>query len=193
MPRKQILILSFAVEGLLVILAIGIGLLLKMPVKEWIAWSLSGLAWGAGGMIALLALLALCRRSRLRPLRKLMHLVDTQVKPLFRDCSIFDLLVISILAGICEELFFRGFLPGLLENWLSPGPTLVITSALFGLAHCISKEYAVFAALLGLLLGGLVILTGDLLASILAHTGYDFVALLILTQRSRTGPSAGES
>ena len=56
---------------------------------------------------------------------------------------------------------------------------------MFGLAHCISREYVVFATVFGLLLGWMAIATGDLLAPMVAHGGYDFVALLLLTKGGR--------
>ena len=48
-----------------------------------------------------------------------------------------------------------------------------------------TREYAVFAMVLGFFLGWLVLVTGDLTAAIIAHAGYDFAALLLLTRRGR--------
>ena len=186
MTRKRLLLLSILVEGVLIVLALGLGLLLGMPLENWVTWSLGGLGAGLAGTVVLLLVLESTRRSPFAPARRLMQLVEDQVKPLFRGCTVLDLVMISLLAGIGEELFFRGFLHGLLEHRVGAGVTLLVSSILFGLAHCISREYALFTGLMGLVLGGLYLLTGDLLASMIAHASYDFAALLLLTDRSAT-------
>jgi membrane protease YdiL (CAAX protease family) len=56
---------------------------------------------------------------------------------------------------------------------------------LFGLLHFITPSYALFAGLTGLYLGGLWILTRNLLVPITAHGAYDFLALVYLTRVRR--------
>jgi membrane protease YdiL (CAAX protease family) len=175
------------------VLAILGGGLLGGPIDEWVRWSGPGLLWGIAGGVAMLAILGLCQLVPAGPIRRLMQLVNERVKPLFRECRVVDLLLIAVLAGIGEELLFRGLLQGWTSAWLggwlgdSTGPWLAValTSLAFGFAHCISREYTVFATLLGFLLGALALLTGDLLAPIIAHALYDFVALLLLTRGDR--------
>ena len=193
MTRRQIVTLAVAVEAGLGVAAVVLAWMLKLPMDEWVRFTLHGLLWGIGGAAILLAILCLCRRFPVGPIGRLMRLVDHHVRPLFRHCTVVDLLIISILAGIGEELFFRGLLHAWIERytagWFGPDAAvwvaLAATSVLFGVAHCISREYTVFATVLGVLLGGLALLTGDLLASIVAHAGYDFVALLLLTRPGR--------
>ena len=193
MRRKQIVILAVVVEAGLGVVALAGGWWWKLPVGEWVAWSAEGLGWGLAGAVVLLGILLLCRRFQVGPIGRLMRLVDETVKPLFRECRVVDLLVISVLAGIGEELLFRGLiqggLAGWLESWWGEGAggavALGVASGLFGLAHCISREYVVFATVFGLLLGWMAIATGDLLAPMVAHGGYDFVALLLLTKGGR--------
>lgn len=191
MTRGQLVLLAVIVEVLLGMIALVGGWLLKLPMGDWLVWSFTGLLWGLGGTVALLAILLLCRRFPVGPIGKLMGLVDERVAPIFRECQLIDLLVIAVLAGFGEELLFRGLVQGGLECWLVPwwgesGGTMggiVVASVVFGVAHPISREYAVFATVVGLLLGWLAVVTGDLLASMVAHAGYDFVALLILTKQ----------
>ena len=57
---------------------------------------------------------------------------------------------------------------------------MIVLSLLFGLAHALTRTYAVLATLVGFYLGFLFWLTGNLLAPILAHAVYDFVALVYL-------------
>ena len=62
---------------------------------------------------------------------------------------------------------------------------LAVASVLFGLAHAITVSYVLLAALMGLYLGWLWIATGNLLVPIMAHAGYDFLALVYLVKIRR--------
>jgi membrane protease YdiL (CAAX protease family) len=59
---------------------------------------------------------------------------------------------------------------------------LVITSLLFGLAHALSKLYFLFAVAVGAFLGWLAF--RDLVAPMVAHGLYDFLALVYLSRRA---------
>lgn len=106
------------------------------------------------------------------------RILDSALRPIFRHWSIAQLALISALAGACEEALFRGALQGALQGWLGPAPALVTASVVFGLAHPLSRAYVVLTALMGLVLGGLWLATGNLLAPILTHAVYDFLALV---------------
>ncbi|AOY76364.1 type II CAAX endopeptidase family protein [Clostridium formicaceticum] len=77
------------------------------------------------------------------------------------------LFIISISAGICEEVFFRGFiLPGY-EN-LGSKKAIVISSILFGIFHF--NLYNLFGPMvLGLVFSYLVILTDSIYAGMIGH------------------------
>jgi membrane protease YdiL (CAAX protease family) len=59
---------------------------------------------------------------------------------------------------------------------------LLLAAALFGVLHFITPAYAVLAGLLGLYMGVLYLVTGNLLVPIVVHSLYDFVALLYLVR-----------
>ena len=65
---------------------------------------------------------------------------------------------------------------------LSPWPAVAVTGLVFGLLHPVSLAYTVLAALAGAYFGALVVLTGNLLVPVVAHAGYDLVALLVLAR-----------
>jgi hypothetical protein len=56
-------------------------------------------------------------------------------------------------------------------------------------AHSVSAAYALVAGAVGLYLGSLYLITQNLLAPVVAHALYDFVALLVLV-RLKPAPSA---
>jgi membrane protease YdiL (CAAX protease family) len=92
---------------------------------------------------------------------------------------------LSITAGICEELVFRGFLmAALLPLVGSTILALVISSFLFGLLHAYQQPAGVArAALLGAALGAPYILAGTIFPSMVAHTLIDLIGGLWLVRR----------
>jgi membrane protease YdiL (CAAX protease family) len=126
-------------------------------------------------------------RSRAGPVRQLVDLVQEQLGPLLAPRSMAELAGIAILAGVAEELLFRGLLQAGLSRVLPDIVALAIASAVFGLAHFLTPAYAVLAFVAGAYLGGLFLLQGNLLPPIVAHALYDFVAFICLVRRHRTG------
>jgi membrane protease YdiL (CAAX protease family) len=102
-------------------------------------------------------------------------------------CAI-TLVLISLLAGLGEEMLFRGVLQGFAARWLGPTVGLVIGSALFGLLHPITWTYGLLATGLGLYLGVVWLVSDNLLVVVIAHALYDFLVLVYLLriQRARS-------
>jgi len=103
--------------------------------------------------------------------------------PFFANATISDLFLISALAGIGEEFFFRGFLLDFLTPYASREGALLISSLLFGLAHMATPAYALVATFAGLLFGIMTLHAGNLMPAILSHALYDFIALVWLVKR----------
>lgn len=87
--------------------------------------------------------------------------------------------VITIVAPLGEELFFRGFFFGALRNWRGPWLAAVLTGLVFGLVHAGSSPvgYLVPLAALGIGLCLLYEWTGSLYPSIALHALNNCVAL----------------
>jgi len=149
----------------------------------------NGLLAGSAVAATMFLAIVLADRKPVGIFRELQRTVRRHVTPLFRDASVLHLLAISLAAGVGEELLFRGYAQAGLATLLAPPwgawVALGLASLLFGLCHWISFAYAVVATGMGLLLGGLLLATGNLLAPIVAHALYDFLALLYLTRRAR--------
>jgi hypothetical protein len=106
------------------------------------------------------------------PLRPIRTLYRTTLRPLFADVRLSDVAVISIAAGIGEELFFRGV--------LQPEIGLVAASIVFGLVHMGGRgtfAFACWVAVMGLALGMLANVSEGLVAPIVAHSAYDAAAI----------------
>ncbi len=87
---------------------------------------------------------------------------------------------LSITAGICEEIIFRGFLMTVARGELRMGLLLALlaTSAVFGFNHLYQGGRSiVMTALVGLMLGVVSILTAGLLLPMLLHAAMDLQIL----------------
>lgn len=94
------------------------------------------------------------------------------IVPLFGRLGPAGVVLIGVAAGIGEEWLFRGV--------LLPLTGLAISSVLFGLAHVGGSRmlpFGVWAMGMGVVMGGLALVTGGLTASMVAHGVYDMLAL----------------
>jgi membrane protease YdiL (CAAX protease family) len=178
--RRDTMLLSIGFEGGLVVLAWLLGWLLGHPPLERIHASWRDAALGVAASFPLLLGLWLCVRWPIGPLRRIKQFSDEFIRPIFRPCTVFDLAIISLLAGLGEEMLFRGVIQGAIGGWLGDWAGVVIAAVLFGLLHLITPTYAVLATLCGLYFGLLVLLEDNLLVAIVPHGLYDFIALLYL-------------
>ncbi len=140
------------------------------------------------GLIAslpMLVMLAVMTWSRWGPLVELRTQVEGLVRELFVESSWIELAMICFAAGLGEELLFRGALQPWVARWTNPTTAIVVVGVLFGLAHSLSTTYFVCAALVGCYFGWLAETYHDLVAPIVAHAGYDFVALMVVRHRVR--------
>lgn len=100
----------------------------------------------------------------------LVWLLGYPLEPTIPQYTAAFLFVNLMVTCFAEELFFRGALQRELMLYLAPVPAISITAALFGLVH-LSRgwEFALLAALAGLLHGFVYRRTGVLSLSVLSH------------------------
>ncbi len=89
-----------------------------------------------------------------------------------------DLITVAILPGFMEELFFRGILFRWIEEFGGTWAALIVTSALFGLAHILNPNATWFSSFAiaveaGVLLGGAYMLTRSLWMPIGLHAAWN--------------------
>jgi membrane protease YdiL (CAAX protease family) len=120
-----------------------------------------------------------------------MEVLDEKVVPLFEKCRVWELAGIAAFAGFGEELLFRGLiqnsLAALFVGDLGSCVGLIGASLLFGLLHWLTLTYAILATSVGFYLGGLWLVTGNLLVPAVVHALYDFWALVYLLKIHRRG------
>lgn len=183
--RKHILISAILFEGGLGLLAWMLGTLIPRPPLEQIRFAARDAGLALVASLPLMAGLIVVSRYPVGLLRELKLLVREQLVPLFQNCTLVDLAVVSMLAGIGEELFFRGLVQEAITQRFGPFLGIASASVLFGLAHPITRTYAVLAGLIGLYLGLLMLWSDNLLVPIMVHACYDFFALVYLLRIAR--------
>lgn len=153
---------------------------------DWLPRSASALIYGIAATGPLVVVLYLVSGVRIGPLLRLNSVVEQQIVPLFCKTTIAEMALICAAAGVGEEMFFRGLMQAAIAEALgNPYGAIIalgVASVGFGICHWITPTYAVLATGIGLYLGWLFLATGNLLAPIVAHGAYDFIALVYLVR-----------
>lgn len=171
---------------------------------------LEELTWqGIGGDVAigllaslpLLGAITLLMRIEHESIAAIKRLADAPTMKALLSLSTVELLILSLCAGIGEELAFRGcILPlvtalplagGEIPNPYQVGesfsvaiPSLLVAAVVFssigfGMLHPITKLYVFVASLMGVYFAALLIFSGSLVVPIVAHAAYDAAQFLI--------------
>lgn len=177
--RTDFLKLAAIVEGGILLLALAVGRLIGIEPWQHVQWTLSAVGLGLVGTLPIFAVYALASDTR-------SVAVEMMGKPL-SQCRWYDLLLLATLAGVGEELLFRG----VLQPWLSefsPLFGLLVANVLFGIMHMVTPAYAVIAGGIGLYLSALAygVPRGNLLSAVIAHGVYDYVAFLLIIREYRS-------
>jgi uncharacterized protein len=185
-----LLVAGIASECALLVVAFAIGRLAGVPPFGQFRLDTESVGYGVAATLPLLGLLRWCLRTEWPPMRRLISLVESHVTPYLAGASAGGIVLLSLMAGVGEEVLFRGVIQaGLGERlpaWLAVG----IAALLFGLAHWLTMSYAVFATLIGAYLGILFLVTGNLLVPAVTHALYDIVALSVLARLKPAAPGA---
>lgn len=120
----------------------------------------------------------------LYPIRK--NLLDI-MGPLLSSCRWYELLILAAVAGISEEILFRGVLQPWMEVSLGVSAGLIVSNVIFGLLHWITATYALIAGLIGLYLAYMMDVSEprNLLTPIVVHGLYDFLAFVFVAAAYR--------
>lgn len=180
--------MAVVVEGGIALLALGLAWVFSVSLREQFApWKVpfvQAVARGIAATLPMLAMFWILVNSKLPALVKLREQVEWLVREMFPAASVMQFAMIAALAGIGEELLFRGVLQTKLVQWTTPLTGLLLASLLFGFAHALSKLYFMFAIAVGFFLGWLALQYQDLIAPIVSHGLYDFLALVYLSKRT---------
>lgn len=194
--------LGIGVVGMLVGWLIGVDVRAYLPRLDRLEVALLAkqLALGVAAAIPMLLVV--------RMIMKIDHPAITEIKTV-GDSSLMagllkltgpELLVVSLCAGVGEELAFRGcLLPAFIQlmDYLLGSQTpyqvgdgfaevspiaiavaVAISALAFGAVHAITRLYAVMATVMGVVFGLLMVFTDSLIVPIIAHAVFDAVQFL---------------
>jgi membrane protease YdiL (CAAX protease family) len=164
--------------GVVIAWAAGISLADQLAVSQ------DAVLRGLLASLPMIGLLLAFYESTWQPLVRLRSEVEKVVRDLFAGCGWFEFALVSIAAGIGEEVLFRGALQPLAIRWTVPWIGVTVVALLFGLAHALTRTYFIAAAVIGLYFGWLALAYDDLVAPIVAHAVYDAFALMFIQFRA---------
>ena len=177
-PRRKILTLAFAVEGgvlLVALLLAGYFDIGFLPLSRDIVRDIFIGTAGALPPFAFFIFIMSERARNVPVIGPLRNIVVNEIKDIFSNSTLSDLVLISLLAGISEDFLFRGVVQ------LKFG--IIAASILFGLVHAVSAAYMIVTALMGFYIGMLFQWSGSLLVPVQLHFIYDLGALDYLKYR----------
>jgi membrane protease YdiL (CAAX protease family) len=173
--RFKLLFLALVVEGAIFILALflarhwGISL---FPLTEHLLCDLL-IGTAAAVIPFVLFIFTLSEKAKAIPLLgSVRRIMKGEIKAVFSSATVVDICLISLWAGLAEELLFRGVIQA---KW-----GLIAASILFGALHFVTPAYALLATVVGIYIGLLQHFFQSLLIPIQLHAIYDFGALLYL-------------
>jgi membrane protease YdiL (CAAX protease family) len=178
-----LIILAILFEATLAPLAVLLGWLLDQPALAGFEWRAEDALLGVLATLPMLGLFLLGQTWPVGPFRAINRFFEEEARPILSVCQLPDLALISLAAGVGEEMLFRGVFQGALCRWLGTAGGCGAASVLFGLLHPITPGYILLATLLGAYLGAVWILSGNLLTVMIAHGLYDFLALVLLLRK----------
>ncbi|WP_342424462.1 CPBP family intramembrane glutamic endopeptidase [Paenibacillus sp. FSL E2-0178] len=98
-------------------------------------------------------------------------------QPRFGQLDAADIVITALLAGICEEVIFRGYLQHLLSSRLGIPAAVGLTSILFSLAHMANPGYSWISGLniviIALIFSWVTLRTGNLYAAMALHISWN--------------------
>jgi membrane protease YdiL (CAAX protease family) len=176
--RSKLLGLALLVEGAAFFIALVLARLWSIHLFPLTEHLLRDCLIGTAGAAIPFALFcfSLSEKAKAVPIiRSLRKTITGEIKTLFASATFIDICLISIMAGLAEELLFRGVIQA---KW-----GILAASILFGLLHSVTPAYILLATVIGFYIGLLYHIFQSLLIPIQLHCIYDFGALIYLRYR----------
>lgn len=174
-------------EGAMAFIAVILGAVFAVDILKHLEWTWIAVGWGVLATLPMFVLLTITANLRWEPFEKINELLLDTLGKHFSEARWWELILIAAMAGICEELLFRGFLMVWLENYLGMTAALILSSLAFGFAHYVTAMYLILTTSMGLYFGWIFDATGsrNLVVPIIAHGLYDFIAFYVIIYEYR--------
>lgn len=174
-------------ESALVLVAIVLGWIADIDPFENLHFSETVIAYGVIGTAPLFLLFLTLEQIQLDSVVKIRSLLLETLGPGLHRYHWTDLFMLAAIAGISEEILFRGVIQPWMESSWGMAAGLIGSNIIFGLVHAVTPLYAALAALVGIYLGLSLDYGGDrnLLTPMIIHGLYDFLAFVTLMRAYR--------
>jgi membrane protease YdiL (CAAX protease family) len=174
-------------EAALIPVSVVLGWIAGISPFQNLHFSESAIAYGVIGTMPLFLLFLTMEHIQAEPVARIKKLLHETLGPSLHRYHWTDLLILAAIAGISEELLFRGVIQPWLESSWGMSAGLVGCNIIFGLAHAITPLYAVLATLVGIYLSLALDYGGNrnLLIPVVIHGFYDFLAFVALMRAYR--------
>ena len=136
--QRRPIMFALGFESSLAVLALLLALLFGLQPWRTIDSSVDALVLSILATAPLIVAVLALMRVPWRWVKELQRILDDQLLPLFRGAGPPAVLGVALMAGIGEELLFRGVIQAGLEGLIGPLAALAVASLLFGLAHALT-------------------------------------------------------
>lgn len=179
-------------EASLILVALLLGWIADINPFQPLYFSEPAIAYGIAGTIPLFLMFLALEKLEGESIVAIRNMLLKTLGPGLHRYHWTDLLILASIAGISEEILFRGVIQPWMESSWGITAGLIGSNLIFGLVHAVTPLYAVLAALVGIYLGLSLDYGGDrnLLTPIIIHGLYDFLAFVALMRVYRAGLSS---
>ena len=174
-------------EASLILVAVFLGWVAGIDPFENIYFSETAIVFGLIGTAPLFLMFLALEKVQGESVVNIRKLLLNTLGPGLHRYHWTDLLILAAIAGVSEELLFRGVIQPWIETSWGITAGLILSNIVFGLVHAVTPLYAVLAALVGVYLGLSLDYGGErnLLTPIIIHGFYDFLAFVALMRAYR--------
>ena len=174
-------------EGALVLVAIFLGWVAEINPFEFIIFSEQALINGIMGTLPLCIIFLALNQITADSLQQIRKILQNTLGPSLVKHHWADLFVLAAIAGISEEILFRGLIQPWIENSWGMVAGLLVSSLIFGLVHAATFLYFIMATAVSIYLGLYLDYdsTRNLLTPIIIHGLYDFFAFVVIVRAYR--------
>jgi len=174
-------------EGALILVAIVLGWIAGIDPFADLYFSENAVIYGLFGTFPLILIFLALEHMPHTSMQKIRQLLLETLGPSMYRYNWADLFILAAIAGVSEEVLFRGVIQPWMENSWGMTAGLIASNVLFGLVHAITPLYAILATAVGIYLGLFLDYGGErnLLTPIVIHSAYDFFAFLAIMNAYR--------
>jgi len=173
---------AFIFESSLILVAIILGAIAEINPFEFMIFNERVLLNGIIGTLPLCVIFLALNHIKTDALLKIRQVLYDTLGESLLHLHWTDLFILAMVAGVSEELLFRGVIQPWLENSWGIVAGLIISSIIFGLVHAVTLLYFVLAASVSFYLGLYLDYetTRNLVTPIIIHGLYDFFAFIVI-------------